>query len=505
MSDTERPAHPDFDCEPRDEPMDDWCARFFEGLRPGLRLLRKVDGSFHYCPGAEPPHQLDDLRDFRGVIPSLYRTIEMRHLGGKHQPALPCPKKISADNAAHIFYSPEAIRLPRLESVITDPMVVISGGKRIVTPEGYDPETGIYYFRKPGAPRFSPSDSTEHLTRAFSGVPFADPLYRNNLIAWLVSGVIHDREIEPPLLVISGNQPGIGKTKTMEACGVILTGKTQAPVDSEGHELEKQIGARFLAGSRFIALDNVVARDGRSFKSSPLARIITCGFSKSIRILGQSSSTEQKGVLFVVTANDCKLSDDLASRSLLVKLAKNGPSDMRPYVLSEAFEHRVALYNELLGLAVRCPLKLLSIDGYLQHFRFRSWLTMAKTLIEPLFGPLMVPRAIELDDAIQDFFAWAVEQIPENAAESPSFTSSQFWALMTGTVNPRSSQGLFIDLKSRFESIPPGRVRNSKMTLFIRSLVDEPHSVAGNLIVVREVFPGSHDRAAEFKLERLPA
>jgi hypothetical protein len=109
-----------------------------------------------------------------------------------------------------------------------------------------------------------------------SGVPFLSEAHRNNVIAWLVGGMTLN-DVNPPMITVTGNDRGVGKSSLVQACGYILTGQNQNAIRSSGEEFEKQLGAKFASEERFIMLDNITTGGNRSYKNAKLSSLLTEG------------------------------------------------------------------------------------------------------------------------------------------------------------------------------------------------------------------------------------
>ena len=429
----------------------DWAARFFKLMAPEKTLLRKKDGSLWVRAPGHPPRRIATVEEFRGLVANIVSFIKS-HRDGTEQ-VVPLPH----DRAAILYYSCHQLILPPLGAVIYEPAVIPAGdGTYKLTPPGLDEVSGFCYWQAPPGSPIEPINGTRRLLECFSGVPFEKVEYRNNLLAWLLGAVLLDQAVEPPLLVVTGNRPGIGKSKTVEACGVIITGQAQVPVDQGAEEFEKQLGARFNDGQRFISIDNVVAGAGRSYKNERLARLLTSSFSKSVRVLGHSRSVEQQGVVFALSANNAKLDADLSTRSLPVKLYSEVSKPMSPYVIAYAKEHRRELYGELLGLAL-APADP-NITGVFDQFRFRGWLSFVYPRIKAAFGDLAIQESEELDDTVLELFSWG-----NDLPDGHSFGAQE----LIDAINAQRDR--FPALYERFFSISSERQRKSSASKFLGS------------------------------------
>src|SRR5262245_11992229 len=454
-------------------------------------LYRKPSESneIYLFNGPDTPRRVQKP-DFNGI---LHRFINFRSTGttnGQNQTPGIFEVIIEKKYSEILFFAEERSKLPPFEAVVREPAVVFLNGTPTITPRGYDRHTQIYFLDSDFAYAVQPSNSIEHLSRCFSGVPFASPGFKANVIASLLGAIVMDPGFESPLVAVTGNQPGIGKTKLTATMGYILTGCEPNPVTSDVADMNKEIGARFLDQQRFILLDNITTPNGQPFRSDPLAVHITSGWSKSVSELKMNRSITQKGVLFTLTANHCQLHEDLAVRALMVRLYREELGQMIPYCYDYAHDHRAELYAELLGLALSQPTPY--AKAYKEHFRFRRWLEFVAPRIEPLFGKLAIDEAAALDSRLISLSEWATLTPPYKdgqeftAAEIVSLTdTSSTLTDILFSVHGNSKRG-----KSKSFSTLLTNFANKKVTL------DD-----GSTVVLRVTHPGGSGTTKKFKFE----
>lgn len=392
------------------ETIEEYCNSFYKAVAGTHKLFRRDDGTLTFIDSVSGPRRLWNIEDFRS---SVCGVINLRRFVGRGPRAREQAAFFDRDTASIVFGSEGRGYLPLIKQVIHEPAVTTSKGKvEIIDRPGFHPEFNVYYWQKTEDIAIRVREGTEHLEKCFSGVPWLggpQSFYKNNVLAWLVSSVTLD-DLMVPMLTVTGNDRGVGKSSVVQACGIILTGQVQNSIRPTGAEFEKQLGAKFMEEQRFVFMDNVVTSGGQSFHNPKLSALLTEGRSKQVRRLGQSRNITQSGVLFAVTMNECKLDADLATRSLPVQLFREMPKRMDPYCLHYALEHRNEIYGELLWLALNqlkcppCP------QEYLDN-RFAAWVDFVYPIIFPRFGKLAIKQAEELDDRIQDLFAWGVDNI----------------------------------------------------------------------------------------------
>lgn len=489
MSDPERP---DDDRVPfrldleAGEDINQWKERFFRSLPPH-RFLLAEDGSLWYVPKSDPPRPVTSPDHLHGLASGVYRFFRnVKDREGNEREVL---SNLTRQEARDLFncHEPKAATLSTFVSILLEPAVGLDfAGNPFLFSRGYHPENGVFYQPPKGAP-IEPRPGVEHLTRCFSGVPFAGPEYRANLMAWLLGALLFDPRIQSPLLVISGNQPGIGKTATMQACGAVLTGRPQSYCAARGEEFKKYLSAKYLSGQRFISFDNLVTKKGEPYSNSDLASFLTQPGSKEARILGQSRFISQTGVLFALTANNCRLDEDLTTRALSVKLFQEKTRPMDPYCLQYIADHRREVYGELLHLALSPPGQVSSDRA--PFFRFPSWLAFVQPRIEPLFGKLALFEATELDEAVHDLLGWVSER-----GDIP-FTAKELAAQFEHGETPG-----FRGLYARFGEITPRRLISTHLSKFINGLVGKSiRLVDGSTYTLERVSPATKTAPAVYK------
>lgn len=380
-----------------------WSDRFYSLIAETGWLRRRNDGSLWICLPGHFPWSIDDsIDEFQG---SIHNVCEFAQADGARLKSV----LLSRDNARILYHSTYRRRLPALTSVVLEPCLLRGPNGFRVSPPGFDDASGLYYFIPEGAGAIPVLEGTKHLMTLFSSVPFEKPEYRNNCLAWLLGAIVFDPEFgNSPFLCISGNKPNIGKTSVAAACGHILTGHEPNPVKPTGDEFVKQVSARFRERDRFIFLDNIVSGTG-CYENDLLCQMITSGFSKSVRVLGHSRSITQQGVLFVGTANDCRLDSDLAERTLPAKLYDEVTKPMAVYVLDYAREHRKEIYGELLWLGLQAADASLG-RGFCTTFRFRNWLEFVYPRIQPFFGEMALAEASDMNNAVIELMHWGLEK-----------------------------------------------------------------------------------------------
>jgi len=465
----------------------DMAEHFFGHLANTKRIFRRQDGSITYIDPCSGPHRILSIDEFCAVVGSLLNL--RRIVGGRHRQDI--STTITRAEAVHLFQSSARALLPEIDFVLHEPAVITLGGEpTLIGEEGYHAQARAYYWRRPGSESIKVREGTVALERCLSGVPFFSDAYKNNVYAWLVSAVTLD-DIRTPMLAITGNDRGVGKSSLSQACAIIITGQAQSAIQPAGSEFAKQLGAKFSEEQRFIAMDNVTTSGPhQSFKNAQLAALLTEGRSKAVRQLGQSRMITQAGVLFALTANDCRLDQDLATRSLAVNLHRDSPGPMIPYCLQEAKRHRADIYGELLWLAL--TRKPGSIPSEYRTCRFVDWIDFVVPIVVPRFGPLAIKEAEDLDERIQELLNWAADHLDE------PFTSNDLFQSLTGMTDK------FYALPQFLISAKGETGRRIRLGLFLRNLIGRKYPISpGVSYQLSESAPKTTNAAATYCFQQV--
>lgn len=182
-----------------------------------------------------------------------------------------------------------------------------------------------------------------------------------NVIAVLLTGLLvgHFVTNGKPVVLLDGNQPGVGKTLLARTIGLVIDGVDPRlnRYTPEDEELQKQILAT-LRGSQqsVLVLDNAKVRSGMTI-SSPTLESASMAPEISLRILGKSENyCRPNDVIWFVTMNDTKASPDLVSRGVPIQFEFEGNPRDRDFCARDpiqyAADHRQEILGELAGMIV---------------------------------------------------------------------------------------------------------------------------------------------------------
>ena len=149
------------------------------------------------------------------------------------------------------------------------------------------------------------------------------------------------------VVLLDGNQSGIGKTLLARSIGIVLDGIDPELIHytPDDEELAKRTWPRYEAAPQSVLLiDNAKVRSGGAI-SSPVLEANSMASQISLRILGKSANyTRPNDLLWFLTMNDTKTSPDLVSRGLPIRFSYDGDPRQRNFggrdPIRYAREHR---------------------------------------------------------------------------------------------------------------------------------------------------------------------
>lgn len=269
------------------------------------------------------------------------------------------PKPLAPD----LVSSPDS-KLPRLDAIVHVP-IFDEHGKLVTTP-GYHPKSFLWLHLDPSfkmdpipeAP--SPADVAAAraliLDELLTDFPFADQSDRAHAVAMLVQPFVR-RLIRgnTPIVDIEAPTPGSGKTLLADQVSILAEGRNCTPLTltNDEDEIRKKISSALIASKNIILFDNV--KD--NMDSGQIAAAITADVWSDRSFNKQSLLEVPNRALWVITANNPSLSDELARRSIRCRLDTKSDKPhkrknfkhkaLRKWVLA----HRAELVRAILTLA----------------------------------------------------------------------------------------------------------------------------------------------------------
>lgn len=201
-----------------------------------------------------------------------------------------------------------------------------------------------------------------HLQNLLGGFCFSTEADLANTVAVLVTGILMNHFVQPchPVVLIDGNQPGIGKTVLARVFGRIFDGVDPHVIHytPDDEELQKRILSLVRENRQtVIPVDNAKLRAGGSINSVAIEANSTAP-ELSLRILGKSENlTRPNDLLWILTMNGTKVSPDLMSRSIPIRLNYEGDPRERNFSGEDPIryskDHRHEIIAELFGMIER--------------------------------------------------------------------------------------------------------------------------------------------------------
>jgi hypothetical protein len=216
---------------------------------------------------------------------------------------------------------------PRVSGVITTPTLRADGS--LLTASGYDPATELYLISGitlpaiPQAP--SRSEGLAALTllkdELFSEFAFKTKRPAIDLavaLAALLTALLRGSLPTAPIILITADTPGTGKSYLVDVIATIATGRLCPVITASrsSEETEKRIGAVLLGGSAIVSLDNVTYDLEGELLCQVTERTVV-----RIRVLGRSEMPEcECRTAVFATGNNVGFKGDMVRRGLMCSL-----------------------------------------------------------------------------------------------------------------------------------------------------------------------------------------
>jgi hypothetical protein len=237
--------------------------------------------------------------------------------------------------------------LPALRSLASCPVVTSSGVRRT---SGYDWDQRVYVNLPADVPEWTGGDPVKFIfEELLCDFPFDSDASRANTLALMMLPILRPVIDGPtPLHLIEAPTQGTGKSLLAKVTLLSTLGQCGAmTVPKDEDSWSKKITSALVKGSPVIFIDNIAHK----LDSESLAAVLTTT-SWTDRILGQTSNVDVPNAsVWVATSNNCKMSPDIARRTLYIRL----DSEMEHPEERADFKHQdiveFAMNNRLLILS----------------------------------------------------------------------------------------------------------------------------------------------------------
>jgi hypothetical protein len=309
---------------------------------------------------------------------------------------------------------------------------------RILEP-GYNEWCQVFY----SGPHYTPN-RTGALDAMLDAMSFENGQSRINYKAWLLSLLCPTMCAPYPMLVINADDQGSGKTTLADIAGQIVMGRTPATgkwniVKHGGTAAFRNLMSCLLDGHKLICFDNVVGKAD----SALLAEIITKDTIDASALYRQGNEYVKNDFGIIMTSNYARLSLDLCSRAIAVKLCKRGT---HPRQWSEAKwkTRRKEVIEDMLAILAEGPVETGVADP---DHRFPNWQEITRWVP----GVVPIPPAAGLNNIDYEIDALYV------SLGDREFSAADLWSMISGQRKEFSDflQGAYdaITLQRRLENI----------------------------------------------------
>ena len=191
-------------------------------------------------------------------------------------------------------------------------------------------------------------DGTDGIDELLRDVAFATDGDRVNFIAMLLTSFLTNRFEGKPMMIVTGNQPGIGKSTLAQKLAIIRDGAEcdSLPYLADDEKLEKELGTVVATGARTVLLDNVKT----TIDSAILEKFATDPVL-SFRKMGKNDEfiKAKNEHIVMITANTPGCGRDCVGRAIFVNLVYEDDPNEREYECAFPFKGAKRLRDQVIG------------------------------------------------------------------------------------------------------------------------------------------------------------
>lgn len=281
----------------------------------------------------------------RGILErtcNFVRIVERKNVTGDKEPVripIPPPRDVVRD-----ILSLGSWPFPPVDGVVTTPVIHLDGS--VLTTEGYDPDTRVYYAPPEGTliPDIPEHPTEEDVRKArglidepFKEFPFVDDTgaSRTHIAATLFTIVL--RPVIPgsvPALLLDKPTAGTGASLCTNIISVITQGTESAivPAPKDDDAWTKKITSILKEGITLVCVDNVEHK----LYAAPLAAILTTRVWRE-RLLGLNEmATLENLTIWILNGNNVTLGGDLPRRIIWSRM---DAQEQKPWLQEKKYIH----------------------------------------------------------------------------------------------------------------------------------------------------------------------
>jgi DNA primase len=295
------------------------------------------------------------------------------------------PAKLNDNIVSNVLHSQDHWSYRSLKYVSNVPTILDDG--TIITETGYNAETETYYQFKNELNLDVPDTPTDDdvknavdiiKNRLLVDVLFEDKRAFANGVAFFLTPLLTAQldGVITPIFLLEANKRSSGKTTLYEMCSLLAYGSvpSMTPYPSREEELEKSLLSSALADKPIIAFDNIK----RKIDSAALAAFVTSSTYSGRIMRSNMIATCPKRSLVVMSANNPKFDEDMATRFCRISLSsQSSRPDRRDYqfnnILDEIKENRSLYLSAFLTLIKTWIIAGKPIPKDAPKTRFRDW------------------------------------------------------------------------------------------------------------------------------------
>ena len=302
-------------------------------------------------------------------------------------------------------------RLPVLRGLITAPTLRCDGS--LLEREGYDAQSGLY--ADFGGVEYPPIPAAPSLDEAREALLMLDDLLcevafahgpqspsASAMRATIITAIIRHALDLAPILAVTAEKAGSGKTTLAHIICLILTGHEAAvvPLGSDNAEIARQLLSLLMTGDQVVCFDNAV----KPVDSPALCAVTTSSMYRDRIVRTSQVARVCAAVTWVITGNHLSLIGDMSTRAVQSTL---DPPDERPQ--ERAYRRRIEAHitahrAQLVQAALTIPLAYLAAGAPAlpaRPSRFHEWDHLVRY---PLIwlgcaDPIETQRALEEADS----------------------------------------------------------------------------------------------------------